>query len=119
MENSDTAEQAGPSVLRSEAWIVPHTYLGGVFSWIAKHGTLELAGGKVTFTRDNGQQLFSVPLAEIGGVRFPAFNAGAAMSFTAEGKRRHVSFINPGARTLSVGDARQEAQAWKTVFGAR
>lgn len=127
-----------PSVtsLRTPAWLL----IGMTGS---KPGVLELAGGRLGFTTEEGR-VFEAPLAEVTDVAFPWFYFGGGAQLTVGGAKHRLSFVKPnGAEVVSarlvqgaiggavggafalmtaqekvsdIGDGRKAGKAWKAVL---
>ncbi len=105
----------------------------------SRPGLLELAGGRLAFTTEEGR-VFEVPVAEATDVVFPWFYFGGGMKLTVAGTRHRISFVRPnGAETVSarllesvgggplalltvhqkiadIGEGRRAGKAWKAAL---
>jgi hypothetical protein len=121
--------------LRTPIW-----QLVGLFG--NRPGLLELAGGRLAFTTDEGQ-VFDAPLSEVTAIKFPWYYFGGGMKLRVGAARYRFSFVRPngaedipgrllaregdavaalltaGRKIADIGTGRQAGKAWKSVLGAQ
>lgn len=122
---------ASPS-LRSAVWL-----LVGMTG--SRPGLLELSGGRLAFTAEEGR-VFEVPVVEATDVVFPWFYFGGGMKVTVAGTRHRISFVRPNGAELAsarllegvdggplalltvhqkladIGEGRRAGKAWKAAL---
>jgi hypothetical protein len=71
----------------------PARELPGLFG--IRPGPLELAGGRLAFTTDQGR-VFDAPLAEVTALKFPWYYCGGGMKLRVGAAKYRFSFVRPG-----------------------
>ncbi len=109
---------------KSKVWI-----LSGVTG--SDPALLSHEGGYVTLSRFNDDDqpvpAFSVQVAEVSDVKFPAYQFSGGCTFVAEGQKYRISFVQPQNTKLptyydqftgaaSIGTGRKAGKAWKKTL---
>lgn len=104
-----------PLNLNTHAWIL-HGLTGSTA------GELSLQSERLSFTRDDGQLVFSAPLGEVRQIIFPWHLFGCGLTFVVGADNYRISFARPGNTAGAEADlgtiamGRAHCKQWKAAL---
>ncbi|BCM88910.1 hypothetical protein IAD21_00752 [Abditibacteriota bacterium] len=81
----------------------------------SKPGTLRLNNGRLSYSNDDQQCLFDVPVSEVKDLDFPWYYFGGGVNFKIGADKYRLSFVQPH-QEYGLAEGLEVAKVWKPLL---